>query len=110
MTYVIVDMGGGKLKYTRVKDEHISVPKAPKSREEATLLQHPDINNTMNKLTAQLAQCALNCEPGADGSPPAIVSIFFHRLQEATRKQLEKPRHKARWRQVDFIDGKSMLE
>lgn len=103
-TYVIVDLGEGMTKCARVKHGYIEdkdSKKEAKTFEEAVLMQHPDINKTMNKLVTQLVETGID----VNGRPPAIVKIFHYRLKDAMEKQHAKPIHKARWRKTIFGRG-----
>ena len=74
----------------------------PASREDAMLLQHPDINDDLNRLVGKMAQCSIESKRGPNGTPPPIIKIIYHRLQEATTAQESKPAYKQRWRKVEF--------
>jgi hypothetical protein len=67
----------------------------PKSRSEACIQQHPDIEQTLEKLARQLARCEIN------PLSAAIQKIFVAKLQEATPRQIVLG-HKAIWKRVRY--------
>jgi hypothetical protein len=73
--------------------------KPPTSYEDAMLQQHTDINELLNKLVREMAQCELT---GAnETSQKNISSIFLSRLHKARQRQDVKG-SKARWRKIKF--------
>jgi hypothetical protein len=64
--------------------------------------QHPDIEQTMEKLARQLARCEL------DHRSTVIQQMFATKLQEATDRQ-NSLGHKAIWKRVRF-NGDGVIE
>ncbi len=74
----------------------------PKSRSEACIQQHPDIEQTLEKLARQLARCEIN------PLSAAIQKIFVAKLQEATARQILLG-HKAIWKRAPRASIQSQL-
>ena len=62
--YVLVDLGEGEIKATRVLKENIGVGRSkkgsPDTFQEAIFEQHPDIEKVMKLLARELARCDLS--------------------------------------------------
>ncbi len=100
--YVIVDLGNGKTKETRVSKENVASPHtAPASYEEAVLQQIPEIEALMDKLARELAKCHVEVK---DSSAP-ILEIMGLKIRDAMAKQVRKG-SKATWRMVKFSKKK----
>jgi hypothetical protein len=96
MQYVIVDLGSGRTKRTRVNKESVGKPLGtPSSYLEAVLQQCPDIEQKLNKLCLELAKCSIAID--AQG----ILDIIHKKLHKATTRQ-QLMGSKATWRQVNF--------
>jgi hypothetical protein len=65
MYQVIVDLGNGKEKVTKVMKESVRIVSeeaGPTCFEEAVLQQHPDIDKAMDKLAQELAKCGVHAQ------------------------------------------------
>jgi hypothetical protein len=83
MRYVIVDLGSGRTKKTRVNKESVGKPLGtPSCYAEAVLQQCPDIEQKLIKLCLELAKCSI----GIDAA--GILGIFNKQLHKATNAQL----------------------
>jgi hypothetical protein len=84
-------------KATTVRTESVRVKAqpAPNSRAEAIMQQHPEIEQTMEKLARQLAKCDL--------SPlsTSILQIFATKLQEESARQIAMG-NRATWKRVQY--------
>jgi len=93
---VIVDLGNGKTKRTRVNKESVEKPsEAPSCYAEAVMQQCPDIEKRMNKLCSELAKCKIAIDAWG------IMEILNEKLHKATKKQASMG-SKATYRQVVF--------
>ena len=102
-TPVIVKKGNQEQEIqTKVKHENYILNtelKVPTTYEEATIQQHADINELLNKLVRKMAECEL--AGATDTSQKIISSIFLSRLRKA-RQRLDVKGSKARWRGIKF--------
>jgi hypothetical protein len=92
--------GATSNKTTTVRKESVR-PKdqtAPRSRAEAIMQQHPDIEQTMEKLARQLAKCELNPRS------TSIQQMFATALQDATARQIAMG-NTATWKRVRYNGG-----
>jgi hypothetical protein len=89
--------GSTSNKTTTVRKESVSskVQPAPKSRAEAIMQQHPEIEQAMEKLARQLAKCELRPRS------TAIQNIFATKLQDATARQIAMG-NRATWKRVQY--------
>jgi hypothetical protein len=71
---------------------------APRNRAEDIMQQHPDIEETMEKLARQLAKCELGPRPRS------IQAILFTKLQDATARQIALG-SKATWKRVQYTSS-----
>jgi len=98
-TYVLVDVGNGKVKKTIVSNEFVGewLDQDPTSYAEAILKQHTDIDAMMNSLSAKLAQCHIQ----QDKDQEDLCLIFAEKLALAVHTQVLRG-SKARFRYVRF--------
>jgi hypothetical protein len=73
---------------------------APQSRAEAIMQQHPEIEQTMEKLARQLAKCELSTRSAS------ILHIFATKLQDATARQIAMG-NRATWKRVQYNSGEA---
>jgi hypothetical protein len=73
---------------------------APRSRAEAIMQQHPEIEQTMEKLARQLAKCELSTRSAS------ILHIFATKLQDATARQIAMG-NRATWKRVQYNSGEA---
>jgi hypothetical protein len=84
-----------KKKTVRKESVRSKLEPAPRSRAEAILQQHPEIEQTMEKLARQLAKCELS------PSSASILQIFAMKLQDATARQIAMG-NRAIWKKVRY--------
>jgi metal-responsive CopG/Arc/MetJ family transcriptional regulator len=89
--------GSTSNKTTTVRKESVrsKAQTAPRSRAEAIMQQHPEIEKTLQKFARQLATCELNPRS------TSIQQIFVTALQDATARQIAKG-NKANWKRVVY--------
>ena len=92
--------GSTSNKTATVRKESVKskVQPAPKSRAEAIMQQHPEIEQAMEKLARQLAKCELRPRS------TAIQNIFATKLQDATARQIAMG-NRATWKRVQYNSG-----
>jgi hypothetical protein len=96
MYYVIVDLGDGTLKSTKVMKTSVgNRHEPPTSYAMAAIQQHPDIEKQITKLCRDLAECSI----GRDAQ--GLFRILEKNLSEATETQ-DQMGSGARYRRVDF--------
>lgn len=94
---VIVDLGGGKYKHTKVDRKSIRrAVEKPANFAEACFFEADDICELMEKLCVKLSECDLQKEDVADAE-----KYFGKRLKEANKEQARKG-SKARFRRIKF--------
>jgi hypothetical protein len=89
--------GGTHDRITKVRKESVRdriLPPA-NSKSEAIMQQHPEIEQTMEKLCRQLAKCDINPRSNS------IKEVFGRKLLEAVAKQIALG-NKATWKRVDY--------
>ena len=87
-------------KSTTVRKESVRLmaQPAPQSRAEAIMQQHPEIEQTMEKLARQLAKCELSPRSAS------MHKIFARKLQDATARQIAMG-DRATWKKVQCKSG-----
>ena len=99
MMSVIVDLGNGVTRDTRVRQTSVAAPFGPpKSFQEALLQQHPDIEELIDKVASKLAKCTINEE-----SLEPFTEFFGRRVKKACERQ-EALGNKATWLNVEWDD------
>lgn len=97
MVHVIIKLDTGEEIGRRVRKENVGEPFGPpKSRMEAALQQHGDINRAFDDLCKLLVQCDLE-----NADTPPLNALFVEKMKAAHAKQLAQG-SKATWREVDF--------
>lgn len=92
---VIVDMGDGFEQKANVWRFSIrAAHKAPKSREEAMMQQHPDIEICMIEMCRRIASCEVHSVEG-------VLKLIRAELTDAINDQCQRGTS-ARWRKVHF--------
>ena len=103
MTNVIVELGEGKEKETRVRKGNVGPPPSePKNRVDAALQQHMEINKALNHVCNLLAKCNLT------GHEEELQEVFVQRMEGAFGRQLAEGK-KATWYEVDYISDEDDL-
>jgi hypothetical protein len=92
--------GSTSNKTATVRKESVKskVQPAPKSRAEAIMQQHPEIEQAMEKLARQLAKCELR--PRSTSIQKKIAT----KLQDATTRQIAMG-NRATWKRVQYNSG-----
>lgn len=102
MVYVIVDLGDGTEKGTRVSKKSVRIHKndRPSTKIEAALRQFLEIEVEMNKLCKMLAQC------GFQGTEDEIHDIITKKMEEAV-EQHEAEGPKANTYKVNYEEDEN---
>ena len=95
-TYVIVVLENGEEKGICINKGNVGPPlAAPRDYIEATLQQHTDINQALNKVCKLLARCNLN------GTEEALQRKFLEKMRTAYGQQVALG-NKATWFEVNY--------
>ena len=103
MIYVVVQKSS-KVSYTKwtrlpkTSVKLVSELEEPSSYEEAILDQHPDIDEALDKVMAELAKCKIST---IMGDSDEITRILLEKLELAQAHQRAKG-NKAMWRDVEW--------
>ena len=73
----------------------------PNNYVEATLKQHPDIDEMLNKVTKEMAKCSIRMDRHGDD----VFDALNHRFNKARHNQ-QMLLHNALWRKVEFEDNR----